>query len=461
MSKPISFDHFMPRAPAARRQLRHTTTQHVVVANYSGYIIGDDAIFEALLSLIHGACGADVAIDALTAHPGRTRERYHIQNVEHVYRYPGSGATWRRVAAMVASADLIVVGGGDIMEGQTSWLWLMVLAFTAGTPVAIVGVGVLTPASATGRLTLRTTIALARYVAVRDSSSHQQLRDVGVRRKTIEVLPDLAVVVASEGVDANLAMSANRTPLGDRPYIAVNLRAPEPWQYKITWGDAEYETLATVCRGYIDQRDMDVVLVSMSSEQATTDLGAAEVPDDVVLRAFAEKIARPGHVHVESGENRPGDVCRVLSGAQLAVGMRLHFLLLAACQGIPVIGLNYAHKVRSFFHAISLDMYCLDIQHMSVESVERTFNEALERKVHLQQLLTKWKAEAIQQVLPLSTTFAYLSQSTSRGRDLRRFIVVPLAVAIYQLKAMFKSARHRIGIGKPEACVPTSMVTPG
>src|SRR5690606_12853214 len=70
-------------------------------------------------------------------------------------------------------------------------------------------------------------------------------------------------------------------------------------------------------------------------------------------------IARMQHahrVHVLRDKYTPHDIMALLSRCTLAVGMRLHFLIFAALQGVPFVALPYASKVKGLIEDIELKM---------------------------------------------------------------------------------------------------------
>ncbi|MBF6589147.1 MAG: polysaccharide pyruvyl transferase family protein [Ktedonobacterales bacterium] len=413
--------------------------RRIVIANYSGYILGDDAIFEALLAMLRRAYGPSVAFDALTALPERTRARYPVGEAEHIYDYLGTARTRGRVWRMLARADLLVIGGGDLLEGQRALLVLVALASLLGTPVVLAGIGVLRPETARRRHLLRWTARRASLIAVRDAESARLLGEVGVRQPAPRVLPDLAVGLEPPAPGLARALLAAEGLDLSRPYIALNLRVPDPGQYGMRWGEEEYAAVAHACRVLLDREACDVIAVPMV--RAATMPATEAMADDQLLYHLTERIARPGRVHVLRGDYRPMEVAALLGGARVAVGMRLHFLLLAAASGVPIVALSYAPKVQAFMERVGLEHVCLEMSGITPFALERGISTALTECAIITSRLAAWYAEAHDQLQSLEREFAALAYTRPAGH-IRRGAGLPLGAP---LRAALALSSHRKG----------------
>lgn len=412
--------------------------RRVVVANYSGYIVGDDAIFEALLAKLHRVFGGDVIIDALTAMPDRTRDRYAVDEVEHLYDFGRSPRSRRRVREMIGRADLLVIGGGDIVEGQLAQVALVALARLLQTPVLYAGVGVLLPSGKRRQQMLRWSAGQARYIATRDAESENLLRDLGVRGKTLLTLPDLAVDLEQPLPGAGRRLLAEAGIVGSRPYVALNLRAPDTGQYAMGWPDAQYDMIADVCRDLVDQGGYDIVGIPLISAVARPPLPPGTPADDELMLALEARIGRPGRVHVLRGDYRPGEVAALLSEAELAVGMRLHFLLLAATCGTPVVGLSYARKVSAFMQSVDLRRFCLDISDLDATALETAIADALAQRHEIERGLAMWRGAARGRLSALESALANVASAASSRSRVRQ-------IAGDQIARVLLAAVHMYG----------------
>ncbi|MGM9579483.1 MAG: polysaccharide pyruvyl transferase family protein, partial [Evtepia sp.] len=68
----------------------------------------------------------------------------------------------------------------------------------------------------------------------------------------------------------------------------------------------------------------------------------------------------------------------ILSRMQVVVSMRLHGLIFAAGQGVPLVGIVYDQKVSSFLSYIGQDLY-EDLESLTAENLKALIDGAVER----------------------------------------------------------------------------------
>jgi polysaccharide pyruvyl transferase WcaK-like protein len=81
------------------------------------------------------------------------------------------------------------------------------------------------------------------------------------------------------------------------------------------------------------------------------------------------------------------EVLRTISGARLAVGMRLHFIILSLLAGIPVVGIAYDPKVLSICEKFGLPYTTLDNLAVLPELIERELGRLSKTRGRLKKLL--------------------------------------------------------------------------
>ncbi len=418
---------------------------HVLIANYSGYIVGDDAMFDVLLDCVGRACGQDVVVHALTAMPERTRQRYPaIATVDHIYEYTHSRASRQRVLSMLAHADLVIIGGGDIVEGQLALVLLTGIAALMGIPVAFAGVGVLMPSGKRRQHMLRWTLNRARFVATRDAESAELLEALGISRPLLVTIPDLAIGIETLRHGGAHHLLARENIRVARPYIALNLRPPEPNQYRMTWGDAEYDAVARVCQTLVDRDGYDLVCIPLLTRAADPPLESDVPSDDALMLDLARRVERPEHVHVLRGDYRPHEVATILRDAQLAIGMRLHFIVLAAAVQVPMVALNYARKVRAFMSHAGIEQYCIDVAGLDSQSLRCRVKRAIVERDELTRSLSIWHDEAKTQLAALEPMLTSLAADGGAASHLRRTLGRVGAGAVLSVAQAYGTARRSL-----------------
>jgi polysaccharide pyruvyl transferase WcaK-like protein len=70
------------------------------------------------------------------------------------------------------------------------------------------------------------------------------------------------------------------------------------------------------------------------------------------------------------------DIMAVMSKCSLFVGMRFHSLILASAVGVPIVGLSYAPKVRSYLRLMDCPDFCLELSEITPELLTNTLTRA-------------------------------------------------------------------------------------
>lgn len=106
-----------------------------------------------------------------------------------------------------------------------------------------------------------------------------------------------------------------------------------------------HDLFANTADYLIDRYDADVVFIPMEQK---FDLHQAH---SVIAR-----MVWPNHASILQGDYTPGQIMTIMKKFEFVVGMRLHFLIFAALQGIPFIALPYAKKVLGFLEELKIDV---------------------------------------------------------------------------------------------------------
>lgn len=76
----------------------------------------------------------------------------------------------------------------------------------------------------------------------------------------------------------------------------------------------------------------------------------------------------------------------LMSRMQAVVSMRLHGLIFAAGQGVPLVGVSYDPKVTAFLRCV--DAGCVPLEELDEETLRRLIDEAYEKRSDAEALET-------------------------------------------------------------------------
>ena len=262
------------------------------------------------------------------------------------------------VAAALAGADLLIVGGGgfiydydarisayNFLHGDSSLFYphyrAVLTAHSLGVPIHVYGVGVGPLLTAPGRGLTRTILGLASAITVRDPLSLVELHAAGLWAPVPELTADPAVCLAPPA-----PMRQGDAPRRVGFVARAWLRLGEAWT---TSGADRFDRyvnwLAAGADHAIERWDAEPLFLPLQRRY----------DDD---RAVAERIiARMRHgtrARIADDLTDYRALQATIGGLDALVSTRLHPLILAGVADVPPIGIAISPKVRAFLDALGL-----------------------------------------------------------------------------------------------------------
>jgi len=308
------------------------TTARIAISGYYGYgNSGDEAVLQSILLALKQEgeeLGIRVHPVVLSADPIKTTRLY---DVEAVHRMRLS-----EVREAIAGCDALVSGGGSLLQDVTGigtipyYLGVLKLAQWMGKPTYIYSQGVGPVKRRWFRPFIRNVMNKCRLISVRDEESAALLRRIGVRQEVLTVPdPVMGFPWLDEGkVDL---------PGGERiPVVGVAVRF---WRKD----RRELEQLA------------DALSLLASSRRVRIRLLPFHPPyDDEASSYVLERLDSRARSNAEiiRGADTPLAMLDQVAACDLIVAMRLHALIYAATQLVPMLGISYDPKIDQFLHRL-------------------------------------------------------------------------------------------------------------
>ena len=342
-----------------RRQSR--SKQHkngiLVCGAYGRGNAGDDAILEAILTELR-QIDRDVPIWVLSRKPKRTRLAYRVNSI-----YAFSPLRWIH---RMRHTRLYINGGGSLMQDVTSsrslWFYLFTIwcAKRLDNQVMMYGCGigpVLRPYNR--KLTSRILQSSVDAITLRDSHSKTELADMGVTKPRVILSADPTVILppSSPEIIDGLMESQGLDPKGR--YIGLALRS---------W------------RGFPAKAHLFGALADLAWEKygLTPVFLSIEPKLDIPAAQLAAAHIKKAPYHIIEHTGSSAHTIGLFSRMQVVVSMRLHALIFAAGQQVPVVGVVYDQKVSSFLSYIGQNLYC-GLNDVSLEVLSAHLDTAYQR----------------------------------------------------------------------------------
>ncbi len=312
-----------------RRPLR------ILLLGYYGFAnAGDEIVLAGILrGIADESGGRPFEIRVLSADPARTLALHGVR------AYP------RFSAASIISAllwcDVLVLGGGSLIQDVTSrrsaayYLWLCRLALALRCRLFLWAQGFGPLEDPRLRASAAATLSRANGVTLRDPRSLTELLGLGLPESLMTLSADPAFLLGPP--------SGEGAADGPERPLAVALRP---------WGSIERScpAVAAACDAFTKETGMRCVFVPF------------HLPGDVEISRRVLEHAEAPHTLL-TVEPAPEEMVRLFQGFSLALGMRLHSIILAAMAAVPFAGLSYDPKIERFCHLAGMPWLTADRLH--------------------------------------------------------------------------------------------------
>lgn len=308
----------------------------VAISGYYGFDnSGDEAVLQSILTALEKEGqreGLRVVPVVLSADPTATERRYGVESA-HRMRFG-------ELREAIHTCDALISGGGSLLQDATGvktipyYLGVLKLAQWMDKPTYIYAQGVGPVQRRVFHPMIRRVLNRCDLVTVRDETSAALLRRMGVNHDVL-VVPDpvLGLPWFDEG-KPDLPPEKEKERL---PVVGVAIRF---------WRDdrRELKDLAAGLNLLAERRPMRIRFLPMHP------------PGDIEASAYVmERLSPAAREHAEVAEpaEAPLEMAEQVAGCDLLIAMRLHALIYAATQRVPLIGISYDPKIDVF-----LDRLC-------------------------------------------------------------------------------------------------------
>ena len=307
----------------------------VVCGAYGMGNAGDEAILEAIIAELR-SIDADMAITILSRTPETVGKKFGV-NAIHMFDIPA-------FLRAVSSARLYVNGGGSLIQDVTSsrslWYYLFTIAAAKrfGSRVMMYGCGIGPVSRRMNRRLVRRVLSRnVDAVTLREASSAAELEEYGVSGPEVVLSADPVFALAAHA-DPEAAKAVDSMGVVDGgKYIGFCVRR---WP------------------GYEEKAEC----FARAADYACTKYGLTPVfipinyPGDAKAASLAA--SKLGCDALEIQQQMPTDVtAETIRRMSIVVSVRLHGLIFAATQSVPVVGVSYDPKVTAFLEYIGQDNF--------------------------------------------------------------------------------------------------------
>lgn len=348
-----------------------STSKTIVISGYYGFSnSGDEAVLKSILTALEQegkAAGVDINPVVLSIDPDWTSATYGVKSVHRM--------KLGEVRQAIKDSDGLISGGGSLLQDATSpktipyYLGVLKIAQWLGKPTFIYAQGVGPVNRKLFYPMIRSIFRKCTYISVRDIQSGELLQSMGISGEAIHVVPDPVMgLPLPEGADvqrdfnpgsalrendvASVSSIEEHRESFEEPLVQSSLSNRE------TEGEGSLPVIGISVRYWHPERkELKAVAEGLKALAAQRPVHLRFLPfhqpDDLEASQFIASgigdISKNGSIiSFYRDEKQPQDMLREVSRCDMILGMRLHSLIYAANQRVPLLGISYDPKINHF-----------------------------------------------------------------------------------------------------------------
>lgn len=352
----------------------------ILMSGYFGFDnSGDDAILKAIVKDLR-EMNKDIDIVVLSYNPLKTEGMYPVRAVNRFNLF--------KVIKAIRSTSLLISGGGSLLQDVTSnrslWYYLAVMSmakfFRKQVMVYSNGIGPID--GAINRKLTKIVLNKVDVITLRDEGSRKYIETIGVRNKRTYVTADPVFTLEPSKEDIILDILNKEAVDNLGPLIGISLRE---------WKKAEglEVKMASVIDEILRRYKTKVLLIPM------------HYPEDLVFSQKVMNLVEEEGVYILKDKYQVEDLMGIINKLDIIVAMRLHSLIYAATQSVPMVGLVYDPKISGMLESIGMkhmtNVEGLDKQKL-LGDIDYVWNNQKEIKAELDKLKEDLRDKALKNV---------------------------------------------------------------
>jgi polysaccharide pyruvyl transferase CsaB len=308
-----------------------------ISGSYGGLNLGDEAILQGIIQQLHASLPVNIKVFSRDAKD--TLQRHQVERA-----VTARDLAREEVTREIEGLDLFILGGGGILYDAEAKIYLreLEIAQQKGIPTMTYAVGAGPLDDPVTQKMICDILGQVNIMTVRERSDKKLLEDIGLHREII-ITADPALLLKPEPLPEGVLGAEHMA--GKRRVVGMSVReaglAAPDIDEKFYHG-----LLANAADFMIDRFDADIVFFPMEHRML----------DVQQSHAVLAQMLYPQRAHVLKGEYSAGQLLSLVGHCDFAVGMRLHFLILAALQKVPFVALPYSAKVGGLLDVLELEM---------------------------------------------------------------------------------------------------------
>lgn len=316
----------------------------ILISGYYGFKnSGDDALLTAIIDDIKNYKESPNIV-VLSSNPKETMQQYRVKSINRLNPFA--------ISRHMKKAGLLISGGGTLIQDATStqsliyYLQVIKTALKRNVKVMLYSNGIGPLNGKMNAVRARKVLNKVDLITLRDPDAWDSLHEIGVKKPLTLVTADPVFGLDTADKERGReVLEGFGIPRSVPHILGVSVRRSHGM------GQDSETKIARICDYAAEKYGCSVVFIPMQASR-----------DEGISRSIMAKMKNKAFI-INKRLNVK-DTISVVASLDLCIGMRLHSLIYAASSSVPLIGLSYDPKIKSFMDYSGQNMY------MDVSAIE-------------------------------------------------------------------------------------------
>ena len=348
-----------------------------MISGYYGFKnSGDDTLLWAMIETLKSKA-PDLRISVLSKNPEETCRHYGVDAINRLNLF--------QIRRALMRTKVLLSGGGSLIQDVTStksilyYLEIIHFALKRHVKVMVYANGIGPINRSMNRRIASRVLNRVNLITLRERGSKELLLKMQVTAPPVVITADPAFTLNISGQEEIDQLLKGYGILPDEPLIGVSVR---------NWKKTSRDFCAQLAA------QLDNICQTHSVSPLFLPM---QFPSDY---EFSKRVASHmrTHVHIIDTPYSGNILSGIIRRTDFMIAMRLHALIYSASAGVPIIGLVYDPKVKSFLEYIGQPYY-VDVSDIECEKLAQTFDHCYKNRLQLKDSFDKIVAELKEKAL--------------------------------------------------------------
>lgn len=321
------------------------------------------------------------------------KNQTEMQEYYKVKTLPYSFVNIRQTIKSLKQIDVLVWGGGSIIQDQSSILYILhqsalpYIAYLLKKKIFCFAVGIGPLKTSLGKFLAKFILNKCHKIVVREKFALATLKDIKVNKPDIKITEDPAVLLPKLHTKQN-----------DNIVIGINCRE---------WFHYSHSILPIFLKKKLQKNKINTQQIKLEKKLENICLATIKkykevkfvfVPmyyggyqeDEKVVKRLIDKIKEKYPKIKTSIISKPEpieEIKRQISQCSLFIGVRLHSLILSSTEGVPIIALNYLPKGKEYLARLGLEKFSHDVANFDENKIIKNIDYLIQNNKVVRQTI--------------------------------------------------------------------------